>query len=67
MARALAQSGHRPLVVDIDSEYEPFIAAGDADFPVRLPDDEWQAIALNYTSARPATRKAWCCTIAAPI
>ncbi len=50
MARALAQSGRRPLVVDIDSEYEPFIAAADPDFPVRLPDDEWQAIALNYTS-----------------
>ena len=50
MARALAQSGCRPLVVDIDSEYEPFIAAADPDFPVRLPDDEWQAIALNYTS-----------------
>jgi fatty-acyl-CoA synthase len=50
MARTLAQSGHRPLVVDIDSEYEPFIAAADPDFPVRLPDDEWQAIALNYTS-----------------
>ncbi len=27
-----------------------FIAAGDPAFPVRLPDDEWQAIALNYTS-----------------
>ncbi len=50
MARALAQSGRRPLVVDIDSGYEPFIAAADPDFPVRLPDDEWQAIALNYTS-----------------
>jgi fatty-acyl-CoA synthase len=50
MARALAQIGHRPLLVDIDRDYEPFIAAGDPDFPVRLPADEWQAIALNYTS-----------------
>ncbi len=50
MARALAQIGHRPLLVDIDRDYEPFIAAGDPGFPVRLPDDEWQAIALNYTS-----------------
>ncbi len=31
-------------------EYEAFIAGGDPGFPVRLPDDEWQAIALNYTS-----------------
>ena len=29
MARALAQIGHRPLLVDIDRDYEPFIAAGD--------------------------------------
>jgi fatty-acyl-CoA synthase len=63
MARALAQTGRRLLVVDIDdaleavdgkrigsAEYEAFIAAGDPEFPVRLPDDEWQAIALNYTS-----------------
>ncbi len=50
MQRALAQSGRRLRVVDIDDEYESFIAAGDAEFPVRLPGDEWQAIALNYTS-----------------
>jgi fatty-acyl-CoA synthase len=50
MTRALAQSGRRLPVIDIDSEYESFIAAGDPQFPVRLPDDEWQAIALNYTS-----------------
>ena len=31
-------------------EYEAFIAAGDPTHPVRLPDDEWQAIGLNYTS-----------------
>ena len=31
-------------------DYEAFIAGGDPAFPVRLPDDEWQAIALNYTS-----------------
>ena len=50
MSRALAQAGQRLRVVDIDGEYEAFIAGGDADFPVRMPDDEWQAIALNYTS-----------------
>ena len=31
-------------------DYEAFLAAGDPDHPVLLPDDEWQAIALNYTS-----------------
>jgi fatty-acyl-CoA synthase len=50
MRGALAESGRRVRVVDIDDGYEPFIAAGDPGFPVRLPDDEWQAIALNYTS-----------------
>jgi fatty-acyl-CoA synthase len=50
MTRALAQCGRRLPVIDIDSEYEAFIAAGDPHFAVRLPDDEWQAIALNYTS-----------------
>jgi fatty-acyl-CoA synthase len=37
-------------VLDIDGDYEAFIADGDPQFPVRLPDDEWQAIALNYPS-----------------
>ena len=62
MARALAQAGRSLLIVDIDDalaaggerigtkEYESFIADGDPAFSVRLPDDEWQAIALNYTS-----------------
>ncbi|MDR3538072.1 MAG: AMP-binding protein, partial [Acetobacteraceae bacterium] len=31
-------------------DYEALLAAGDPTHPVRLPDDEWQAIALNYTS-----------------
>jgi fatty-acyl-CoA synthase len=30
--------------------YEAFLASGDAEFAWRLPDDEWDAIALNYTS-----------------
>ena len=50
MTRALAESGRRIRVVNTDTEYEAFIAGGSAEFPVRLPDDEWQAIALNYTS-----------------
>ncbi len=31
-------------------EYEAFIAEGDPHHPIELPSDEWDAIALNYTS-----------------
>ena len=31
-------------------EYEAFIAEGDPHHPIELPPDEWDAIALNYTS-----------------
>jgi fatty-acyl-CoA synthase len=31
-------------------EYEDFIAAGDPEFDWQMPDDEWDAISLNYTS-----------------
>ena len=60
--RALAQLASPPHVVDIadsegpggerlgPAEYESFIAAGDPSFAWRHPDDEWNAIALNYTS-----------------
>ncbi len=60
---ALAQATVKPLVIDIDDpenkaggerlgdiEYEDFVAAGDTDGPWRMPDDEWDAITLNYTS-----------------
>ncbi len=30
--------------------YDEFLASGDAGFAWRLPDDEWDAISLNYTS-----------------
>lgn len=33
-----------------ETDYESFIATGDADFDWVLPDDEWEKIALNYTS-----------------
>ena len=60
--KALTLAKSRPLVVDVDDalfaegealgeiEYEAFIAAGDAEFAWRFPGDEWDAIALNYTS-----------------
>ena len=60
---ALALAKGKPLVVDYDDpefagagerlgaiEYEDFLAAGDADFAWKMPDDEWDAISLNYTS-----------------
>ena len=33
-----------------ESDYEAFIAGGDPDFEWKRPTDEWNAIALNYTS-----------------
>jgi fatty-acyl-CoA synthase len=60
---ALALAKAKPLVIDYDDpeyagagdrlgtiEYEDFIGAGDPDFAWAMPDDEWDAIALNYTS-----------------
>ncbi len=60
--KALAQVKRKPLVIDIDDalappgkllgemDYERFIAEGDPDFAWENPRDEWDAIALNYTS-----------------
>ena len=31
-------------------DYEAFVASGDPDFAWSMPDDEWDAISLNYTS-----------------
>ena len=54
--------GPKPLVIDsLDAEYpstdrcgeieyEDFIAGGDPEYAWKLPQDEWDAIALNYTS-----------------
>jgi fatty-acyl-CoA synthase len=62
IARALALAKAKPLVIDVDDamceagealgsiEYETFIAAGDPEFEWRPPPEEWDAIALNYTS-----------------
>jgi len=32
------------------TEYEAFLETGDPDFPWILPQDEWESLALNYTS-----------------
>ena len=34
----------------VETEYETFIASGDANFAWKMPDDEWDAISINYTS-----------------
>ncbi|TGV74639.1 acyl-CoA synthetase, partial [Mesorhizobium sp. M2D.F.Ca.ET.145.01.1.1] len=31
-------------------DYEAFVANGDEEFAWSMPDDEWDAISLNYTS-----------------
>jgi fatty-acyl-CoA synthase len=38
-------------------DYEAFLAGGDPEYPVHLPADEWQAIALGYTSGTTADPK----------
>ncbi|HXW40151.1 MAG TPA: acyl-CoA synthetase [Xanthobacteraceae bacterium] len=60
---ALAACKARPLLIDYDDpefagpgerlgnlEYEEFLRDGDPDFSWLMPDDEWDAISLNYTS-----------------
>ncbi|MDI3326343.1 acyl-CoA synthetase [Pontibacterium granulatum] len=59
---ALELLEEKPFVIDIDdphwtdgeligdTDYEAFIADGDENFEYLLPDDEWEAITLNYTS-----------------
>ena len=60
---ALSLCKAKPLVIDYDDpefsgpgerlgsvEYEAFVASGDPQFAWQMPGDEWDAIALNYTS-----------------
>ena len=63
VAEALKLCKAKPLVIDYDDpvftgtgellggiEYEDFLAGGNPGFAWAMPDDEWDAIALNYTS-----------------
>lgn len=62
VADAVKQSGRDLLIIDIeDSEgpggdrigeltYEELLAEGNTEFDYTLPDDEWDALSLNYTS-----------------
>jgi fatty-acyl-CoA synthase len=60
---ALVLANNKPRVIDYDDpeysgagerlsdvEYEDFLQRGDPDFAWSMPSDEWDAIALNYTS-----------------
>lgn len=63
MQCAINQMDAPPTVIDIDdpvhdgdeamigeTDYESVVAEGDADFNWQLPEDEWNAITLNFTS-----------------
>jgi len=54
--------GPKPFLIEADDPaagfpasgrhmtYDAFLATGDADFPWAMPQDEWESLALNYTS-----------------
>jgi len=63
IAQALAKARAKPLVVFVDDpvyegpgerigdlDYEQLLSEGDPAYAWRPPEDEWQAISLNYTS-----------------
>ena len=63
MREALAQAKVKPIIIDYNDlqfpqtndrisylDYEEFIATGNSDYAWRMPNDEWDAITLNYTS-----------------
>ena len=66
---ALSKVERNLLVIDIDdletesgdflgeTEYEDFLADGNPDFETVLPEDDWQAVSLNYTSGTTGTPK----------
>ncbi len=63
MQAALALAQVKPLVIQYDDpefdaapaaseapDYEAFLASGDAGYDWLMPEDEWDAISINYTS-----------------
>ena len=73
VAQALEGMDTPPVVIDIDDplcesgerigekDYEAFIDEGSAEFEYRLPEDEWQAISLGYTSGTTGNPKGVVC------
>ena len=70
--KALELAEQSPLVIDIDDplaesgellgamDYEALLAQGDPAFEPILPKDDWQSVALNYTSGTTGTRRGSC-------
>ena len=67
---ALSMCKARPLVIDVDDpgyggpgvclgemDYEAFLTTGDPAYVGSAPEDEWDAIALNYTSGTTGSPK----------
>ena len=63
MSEALSLAKVKPTIIDYNDlefpqtgaalsheDYDVFVGKGDANFKWRWPDDEWDAISLNYTS-----------------
>jgi len=63
MQEALALCSVKPLLIEVDDpvyegarvkteavDYDSFIADGDAEYAWLMPEDEWDAISINYTS-----------------
>jgi len=63
IAKAILHIEHPPKIINVEDslydgpgenigglDYESFLKSGDVNFKGELPDDEWNAIALNYTS-----------------
>ena len=73
VAQALEGMNAPPVVIDIDDplcesgdligemDYEAFVGEGSREFEYRLPDDEWQAISLGYTSGTTGNPKGVVC------
>ena len=73
VAQTLEGMNAPPIVIDIDDplcesgdligekDYEAFIDEGSSEFDYRLPDDEWQAISLGYTSGTTGNPKGVVC------
>ncbi len=69
VSRALTAMADPPHLIDIAdadmpglpaiaaTEYEAFLAGGDPEFSLLLPEDEWDAIGLGYTSGTTADPK----------
>ena len=70
---ALGKAKVKPRVIDVndvlapegdmlgDEDYESFIGGGDEGYPWKLPDNEWDAISLNYTSGTTGNPKGVVC------